>query len=181
MSASKTMTEGSIVLKYMATTCDCTKYNGGQCYNCLNGAHHICDSGQGHCSFTAESLRQQAGEIARLQSALAERESIIEFRREENKKLVVALAAAERRCWELEAAKDTVNPAWSLCGWTLCHVCDDCGTTWGTDSKHVYGKLTIPAEPKREERCPRCRLAEIEREYSASVPLSPTPALPEKE
>lgn len=33
-------------------SCDCTKYNGGQCYNCLNGAHRICDSGQGRCSMT---------------------------------------------------------------------------------------------------------------------------------
>lgn len=24
--------------------CKCKGYNGGQCYNCLNGAHHICDS-----------------------------------------------------------------------------------------------------------------------------------------
>jgi hypothetical protein len=32
--------------------CDCTKYNGGQCYNCLNGHHEICDSGQGRCSKT---------------------------------------------------------------------------------------------------------------------------------
>lgn len=22
--------------------CKCKEYNGGQCYNCLNGAHHIC-------------------------------------------------------------------------------------------------------------------------------------------
>ena len=34
-------------------TCDCTKYNGGQCYNCLNGHHEICDSGQGVCSKSA--------------------------------------------------------------------------------------------------------------------------------
>lgn len=24
--------------------CKCTDYNGTQCYNCLNGAHDICDS-----------------------------------------------------------------------------------------------------------------------------------------
>lgn len=23
--------------------CNCTNYNGGQCYNCLNGAHSICE------------------------------------------------------------------------------------------------------------------------------------------
>jgi hypothetical protein len=23
--------------------CTCTYYNGGQCYNCLNGAHELCD------------------------------------------------------------------------------------------------------------------------------------------
>jgi hypothetical protein len=34
-------------------TCDCTKYNGGPCYNCLNGAHNICDNGQGKCSKAA--------------------------------------------------------------------------------------------------------------------------------
>ena len=33
-------------------SCDCIKYNGGQCYNCLNGAHDICDGGQGRCSRT---------------------------------------------------------------------------------------------------------------------------------
>ncbi len=33
-------------------SCDCTKYNGGQCYNCLNGGHDICDSGRGRCSRT---------------------------------------------------------------------------------------------------------------------------------
>lgn len=24
--------------------CKCTDYNGGQCYNCLNGAHRICEA-----------------------------------------------------------------------------------------------------------------------------------------
>lgn len=24
--------------------CSCTDYNGGQCYNCLNGAHEICEA-----------------------------------------------------------------------------------------------------------------------------------------
>lgn len=24
--------------------CKCTDYNGGQCYNCLNGAHKICEA-----------------------------------------------------------------------------------------------------------------------------------------
>ena len=24
--------------------CSCTSYNGGQCYNCLNGAHSTCSS-----------------------------------------------------------------------------------------------------------------------------------------
>ncbi len=24
--------------------CKCTAYNRGQCYNCLNGAHHICSA-----------------------------------------------------------------------------------------------------------------------------------------
>ena len=28
--------------------CKCTSYNGGQCYNCLNGAHDIC-SGTPKC------------------------------------------------------------------------------------------------------------------------------------
>lgn len=36
----------------MLSPCDCTKYNGGQCFNCLNGAHRICDSGQGECNRT---------------------------------------------------------------------------------------------------------------------------------
>ena len=36
----------------MIFPCDCTKYNGGQCYNCLNGAHYICDDGQGKCSLS---------------------------------------------------------------------------------------------------------------------------------
>jgi len=26
--------------------CKCTDYNGGQCYNCLNGAHRICEAGK---------------------------------------------------------------------------------------------------------------------------------------
>ncbi len=25
-------------------TCNCNDYNGGQCYNCLNGAHENCDT-----------------------------------------------------------------------------------------------------------------------------------------
>lgn len=25
--------------------CQCKAYNGGQCYNCLNGAHDICQHG----------------------------------------------------------------------------------------------------------------------------------------
>jgi hypothetical protein len=25
-----------------AHPCKCTGYNGGQCYNCLNGAHELC-------------------------------------------------------------------------------------------------------------------------------------------
>ncbi len=25
--------------------CKCTSYNGGQCYNCLNGAHNLCADG----------------------------------------------------------------------------------------------------------------------------------------
>lgn len=29
----------------MLHPCQCTSYNGGQCYNCLNGAHDICDDG----------------------------------------------------------------------------------------------------------------------------------------
>lgn len=24
--------------------CNCTDYNGGQCYNCLNGAHSMCQA-----------------------------------------------------------------------------------------------------------------------------------------
>lgn len=27
--------------------CKCTDYNGGQCYNCINGAHDICDAVKG--------------------------------------------------------------------------------------------------------------------------------------
>ncbi len=27
----------------MIHPCSCTSYNGGQCYNCLNGAHDICE------------------------------------------------------------------------------------------------------------------------------------------
>lgn len=26
----------------MIHPCKCKEYNGGQCYNCLNGAHNIC-------------------------------------------------------------------------------------------------------------------------------------------
>jgi len=29
----------------MFHSCKCTAYNGGQCYNCLNGAHDLCDAG----------------------------------------------------------------------------------------------------------------------------------------
>ena len=36
--------------------CDCTGYNGGQCYNCLNGFHVGCPH---HCSGSAEPLRAQ--------------------------------------------------------------------------------------------------------------------------
>ncbi len=28
----------------MIHPCGCTAYNGGQCYNCLNGAHNICNA-----------------------------------------------------------------------------------------------------------------------------------------
>ena len=28
----------------MLHPCNCIKYNGKQCYNCLNGAHENCDS-----------------------------------------------------------------------------------------------------------------------------------------
>lgn len=28
----------------MIHPCKCTDYNGGQCYNCLNGAHKICEA-----------------------------------------------------------------------------------------------------------------------------------------
>lgn len=31
----------------MIHPCTCTNYNGGQCYNCLNGAHEFCD---GNCN-----------------------------------------------------------------------------------------------------------------------------------
>lgn len=31
-------------------SCNCTLYNGGQCYNCLNGAHRICGDGSGRCN-----------------------------------------------------------------------------------------------------------------------------------
>lgn len=33
-----------------APKCDCTNYNGGPCYNCINGAHHICGDGRGKCA-----------------------------------------------------------------------------------------------------------------------------------
>ena len=29
--------------------CDCTSYNGGPCYNCINGHHEICDNGSRVC------------------------------------------------------------------------------------------------------------------------------------
>lgn len=29
----------------MIHPCNCKEYNGGQCYNCLNGAHEFCDGG----------------------------------------------------------------------------------------------------------------------------------------
>jgi len=32
----------------MIYPCKCKAYNGGQCYNCLNGAHHICEA-RGGC------------------------------------------------------------------------------------------------------------------------------------
>lgn len=25
-------------------SCDCKEYNGGQCYNCINGAHEYCEA-----------------------------------------------------------------------------------------------------------------------------------------
>lgn len=28
----------------MIHPCKCTGYNGSQCYNCLNGAHNICEA-----------------------------------------------------------------------------------------------------------------------------------------
>ena len=31
----------------MIHPCKCTEYNGGQCYNCLNGAHDICSAPDG--------------------------------------------------------------------------------------------------------------------------------------
>ncbi len=40
-------------------TCDCAKYNGGQCYNCLNGAHDICDNGHGECNRTNKQPQPQ--------------------------------------------------------------------------------------------------------------------------
>lgn len=30
----------------MIHPCDCTDYNGGQCFNCLNGAHAFCETCQ---------------------------------------------------------------------------------------------------------------------------------------
>jgi hypothetical protein len=30
----------------MIHPCKCTDYNGGQCYNCLNGCHSICAAGK---------------------------------------------------------------------------------------------------------------------------------------
>lgn len=35
--------------------CTCTSYNGGQCYNCLNGAHHICEAKR-KCGFKTRSV-----------------------------------------------------------------------------------------------------------------------------
>ena len=32
----------------MISPCDCKNYNGGQCYNCLNGQHSICEQ-KGGC------------------------------------------------------------------------------------------------------------------------------------
>jgi hypothetical protein len=56
------------------------------------------------------------------------------------------------------AARDTVNSAWSRCGWTMCHICDDCGTSWGTASSKHYGRLPS-GQPTEDEKCPRCSLA----------------------
>jgi hypothetical protein len=46
------------LIEKASTSCDCTKYNGGQCYNCLNGGHDICDDGRGVCSKTGRKEAQ---------------------------------------------------------------------------------------------------------------------------
>ena len=54
-------------------SCDCTKYNGGQCYNCLNGGHEICDSGQGKCSLSdRKTYAQLETRLRQAEAALAE-------------------------------------------------------------------------------------------------------------
>ncbi len=42
--------------------CACTDYNGGQCYNCLNGAHDICKSPDGCKTLTAYQQGIREGE-----------------------------------------------------------------------------------------------------------------------
>ena len=81
--------------------------------------------------------------------------------------LVIYFEDGSRHCaeceamkwWAVEAARETTNPAWGRRGWTMCHICDECGTTWGTDSKHKHGKL--PLEPDSDE-CPRCKLTALQ-------------------
>lgn len=46
------------------TACDCTSYNGGPCYNCINGAHHICDSGKRVCPAAVSATTRQSKEDA---------------------------------------------------------------------------------------------------------------------
>ena len=33
-------------------SCDCTLYNSKQCFNCLNGSHHLCGDGKNNCNMT---------------------------------------------------------------------------------------------------------------------------------
>lgn len=47
-----------------AGACDCTVYNGGPCYNCINGVHHICDDGNRVCP-AARSTASQINAEAR--------------------------------------------------------------------------------------------------------------------
>ena len=41
------MNDKHLEARDMIHPCKCKDYNGGQCYNCLNGAHDICEASKG--------------------------------------------------------------------------------------------------------------------------------------